>query len=442
MSAKSTGRGSRGKPSPKSTLSIHKGTGYWCKKINGHVYYFGRVADDPKGTAALEQFLKEEADLRAGREPRDTDPNALTVETLCFRFLAHKEALRDNGELSPRTYRGYFDTCQGTAETIGRKRAVVDLRPEDFGELRKKLVKTRGAVALGNEMQRVRSIFKFAFDEGLIDAPVRFGQTFKSPKPDVIRRARETHRAEHGDRMFETAQLRAILAAAGQPLKTMVMLAANCGLGQSDLAALPVRAVNLDSGWLDFARVKTGVSRRIPLWPQTIATIREWLPLRPKAKDPADAGLLFLTVRGARWVKACKAKPTAVDGEEKKPGGAPKDAIGQEFNKVVEGLGLKRPGVAFYAIRHGFETVAGETADQVAVDAIMGHVAQGMSAAYRERISDDRLRRVATHVRSWLFGDEPDDTTGSDGLPIENAAEPHQEPDTGNHGPALRLFIA
>ena len=175
---------------------------------------------------------------------------------------------------------------------------MVDSRPEDFGELRKKLAKTRGAVALGNEMQRVRSIFKFAFDEGLIDVPVRFGQTFKSPKPDVIRRARETHRAEHGDRMFEAAQLRAILAAAGQPLKTMVMLAANCGLGQSDLAALPVRAVNLDSGWLDFARVKTGVWRRIPLWPQTIATIREWLPLRPKAKDPADAGLLFLTVRG------------------------------------------------------------------------------------------------------------------------------------------------
>ena len=121
-----------------------------------------------------------------------------------------------------------------------------------------------------------------------------------------------------------------------------------------------------------------------------------------------------------------------------------KDAIGQEFNKVVEGLGLKRPGVAFYGLRHGFETIAGGTADQVAVDAIMGHVAQGMGAAYRERIGDDRLRRVAEHVRQWLFGESSDDTTGPDGgtHSIENAAEPHQEPDTGNHGPALRLYIA
>jgi hypothetical protein len=27
-----------------------------------------------------------------------------------------------------------------------------------------------------------------------------------------------------------------------------------------------------------------------------------------------------------------------------------------------------------------------------------------MSAAYRERISDERLKAVADHVRAWLFG--------------------------------------
>lgn len=115
--------------------------------------------------------------------------------------------------------------------------------------------------------------------------------------------------------------------------------------------------------------------------------------MRPRAKDPADAGLLFLTCRGARWV-TMNAK------------GAPKDAIGQEFNKVLCRLGLKRPRLSYYALRHGFETVAGATADQVAVDSIMGHVPQGMAGAYRERVDDDRLRRVTDHVRSWLFGEE------------------------------------
>src|SRR5262249_22264321 len=143
--------------------------------------------------------------------------------------------------------------------------------------------------------------FKFAFDDGLILAPVRFGQAFAKPKLDAVRKARETHRAEHGDRMFEASELRSILAACGQPLKTMVLLAANCGFGQSDLANLPTRAVDLDAGWLEFARVKTAVRRRVPLWPETVVAIREWLRERPTAKDPANAGLLFLTCRGQRW---------------------------------------------------------------------------------------------------------------------------------------------
>ena len=42
--------------------------------------------------------------------------------------------------------------------------------------------------------------------------------------------------------------------------------------------------------------------------------------------------------------------------------------------------------------------------DQVAVDHIMGHARDDMASAYRERISDDRLRAVAGVVHAWLFG--------------------------------------
>lgn len=92
------------------------------------------MADDPKGTAALAQWLAEKADLLAGREPRPkADPSELTVEQLTCRFLAAKEALRDNGELNPRTYQGYFATCKTVVDVLDkeRRRPVADLVPDD-----------------------------------------------------------------------------------------------------------------------------------------------------------------------------------------------------------------------------------------------------------------------------------------------------------------------
>ena len=71
--------------------------------------------------------------------------------------------------------------------------------------------------------------------------------------------------------------------------------------------------------------------------------------------------------------------------------------------KLLRKLGLKRPGLNFYALRHTFETIAGESKDQVAVDHVMGHAREDMASVYRERISDGRLESVADHVRAWLF---------------------------------------
>ena len=84
------------KPSKDFPLWIHQGSGYWSKKVRGHVHYFGKVADDPKGQAALEQWLEQKDDLLAGREPRAKKDDELTIADLCNQFLAHKEQLRDN----------------------------------------------------------------------------------------------------------------------------------------------------------------------------------------------------------------------------------------------------------------------------------------------------------------------------------------------------------
>ena len=57
--------------------------------------------------------------------------------------------------------------------------------------------------------------------------------------------------------MFEAADVRQILADAKQPLKAMVLLAVNCGFGQTDLARLPVASVDLDTRMIDYPRPKT-----------------------------------------------------------------------------------------------------------------------------------------------------------------------------------------
>jgi integrase len=244
-------------------------------------------------------------------------------------------------------------------------------------------------------MTRTRSIFKFAYDDGLIEHPVKFGKGFEKPKREAIDRERQKQRQKNGERFFEAEEIRQLLAKASQPLKAMILLAVNCAYGQTDLANLPLSVINLETGWVDYARLKTSVERRAWLWPETVAAIREWLPIRPKAKNPDDSGLLFLTRLGARWVTYGNGSP-----EEKATN---KDAVIQEFNKLLILLKLKRPRRSFYALRRVVETIGGETADQVAVDAVMGHRTPGMGEAYRVRIGDERLRRVAEHVRAWLF---------------------------------------
>ena len=81
----------------------------------------------------------------------------------------------------------------------------------------------------------------------------------------------------------------------------------------------------------------------------------------------------------------------------------PLDSVAQESGKVLRNISIdgKRN---FYALRHTFETIGGESRDQVAVNSIMGHVDSSMAGLSRERISDEHLTAVVTTVRAWLFG--------------------------------------
>src|SRR6185312_1384171 len=233
-------------------------------------------------------------------------------------------------------------------------RFISDLATADFEAFRASLSKTRGAHALAGVIQRIRTLFKYAWDEGIIDKPVRFGSVFKKPSKKVMRKARH----ESGGRMFEPEEIRQLLRDARQPMKAMILLGLNCAFGNHDVATLPIAAVNLQRGWVDFPRPKTAIARHCPLWPETVAAIREAIDARPQPKDAADAGLVFITKYGKPWVRL---------NEHEGKAAVPVDSVRLEFDKLLAAAKLKRPGLGFYALRHTFRTVADGCKDQPAI---------------------------------------------------------------------------
>lgn len=380
--------GKRKKPEkPAFPLWLHSATGQWAKKIRGKVYYFGTDQDK-----ALAKYTREREDLEAGRTPRAVKPNDVTLKDLCNHFITNAQSKRDAGEITARTYQDYYKTCELILEQLGKTLVVDQIRPNDLMQLRRWLSARRSTVSLGNDIGRIRVVFNYAFNSGLVDRPVRFGD-FRRPAKRVFRR----QKASQEPKMFEPAEITTLIGAANQQFAAMILLGINCGLGNSDCAKLEFRHLDLEKGWLDFPRPKTGIKRRCPLWPETVAAIKSYLERRHDPKDPAHNRLVFITKYRGPW---------SVETSTRNP-------ISAEFRKLLDSTGLYRPRRTFYALRHTFQTIADEVGDYLGTKIVMGHVDDSISGTYRERFPDTKLLSITDHVHAWLF--PPEDKKGGAG---------------------------
>lgn len=375
------------KPSRDYPLFAHA-AGQWAKKIDGKLVYFGVLATPELARERYDNFRKGKGKVTDSELAEMSAPGEITLEVLCNRFLASKLALVENSELSRRTLEDYTATCERLISALGFETVVTQISIDRFKELRSALAKSRGHVTLTNELQRIRSVFKFAYDEELIAAPIRLATSLKPPTRKSIR----IEKSAKPKKLFSAAEIRQILASTGVQLRAMALLGINAGFGNSDIATLPDSVIDLKSGWLNYPRPKTGASRRAWLWPETVEALKAVLAERPEATSDDASGCVFITRWGSRWVHLAEA-------------GTYVDSVGREYRKLLLRLKLKRPGINFYSLRHCFETVAGECLDQPAIDLVMGHSEDrnDMGANYRQDISDDRLQRVSQTVRKWLW---------------------------------------
>jgi integrase len=232
-------------------------------------------------------------------------------------------------------------------------------------------------------------MFLYAYKNEFIEKPVRYGTAFDKPSAKTIRKTR----VAKGPRMFEPDEIRTLLKHSTINFRAMVLLGINAAMGNTDIGLLPISAVNLDEGWLDYPRAKTAIGRRIPLWSETIKALREALEARPEPNDPKAKTLFFIGPRGENYVGNHKGY-----------------RVTAEMNRAAARAGIE--GRTFYDLRRSFQTVGQNAHDLIAVQSVMGHApASGdMSAVYRQRVDDARLKAVVNTVRAWLF----DETTGDD----------------------------
>ena len=355
-------------------------------KVRWPVHYCGK--DDQKAIERWNDWdalpASTTADLPTYHAEHSPPPScATTVEGLVNRYLDRQADRLEAGRLrSSKSLYLMRRSCKFLAESVGRKTAVSDLTPSHFANLANDLRRKLSAVSAKNEIIRIRSLFKWGPDELLCRA-VAYGRDFS-----VEATAIDSQRATRGVYMFEPDEIDLLLKAASPAFKAAILLGINCGFGGQDCGQLRWDFVDLEKRLHFFPRPKTGAARMGILWPETIDAINAWVKVRPEGKSTETESLVFLTPRS--------------------PPGRTGDFVARHFRKLADkALGKKCRGRGFYAFRHTFETVAGESADQVAVDHIMGHKPSSMSANYRQKPpSRKRLEAVANKVHAWWKGDE------------------------------------
>ena len=124
----------------------------------------------------------------------------------------------------------WYKKIRGKLHYFGRTRLVEDLDATDFQSLRADIANSWGPVRLGNEVVRVKSVFKYAAENKLIPQPVVFGTEFRKPGKAVLRK----HRAKQDKKLFESGEIRSLLDAASPSMKAAILLGINCGAGNSD----------------------------------------------------------------------------------------------------------------------------------------------------------------------------------------------------------------
>lgn len=389
------GKGEKPKRPAGSPIYPHA-SGSWAANIGGRKVYLG-AWDDYRG--ALQRYEDKLYELSPRPDVRPVVGVPVTLEKLANRFLTFHMSRVKQKTITPRSFRDMTAAVVRFSEVVGDQRRVHSLAPADFAKAREQLAVTCGPDAMNRNLTLIRQMFKWGVKELLIPAEPPYGHSFAKESRKNVRKSHRDATAKHGRKVFSPVEIQKLVSIAPPQLKAMILLAVNAGFANTDCAVLPKSAVNLDTGFIEWRREKTGIDRRCPLWPVTVDAVREAINARPKAKSDEHDGLAFLTAFGVPWVREklriAGASPVSIV-----------DSIGMMFKKL-QPADMLQTQRGFQSLRRTFATFADAAGDDAAKDFIMGHADDEVARRYVQGIEDHRLYSVTDYVHLKIFGASP-----------------------------------
>jgi site-specific recombinase XerD len=140
--------------------------------------------------------------------------------------------------------------------------------------------------------------------------------------------------------------------------RAMISVLLFCGLRRQELADLKLSDLDLEARWLKVQRGKGGKGRSIPLAPEAVGAIADWLEFRPEADHE-----YLLTGLGGRRLE--------------------KNGLVRVFHEVAKRAGVDRRGVSLHTLRHTFASLLlQEGCDLVSIQELLGHADLSTTAIY------------------------------------------------------------
>lgn len=384
-------------------LSVHLPSGRYYKTVRGKRYYFGKLDDGP--AAALEAWLAVKQELLTGLTPAawQTDDNVAVGDVL-NQWVEAQHAKAEAGDITGRSFADYHRTAKLVADVLGRTTRIKDLTPDRFAKLGAAIKRDQSPTNAGKSITITKMAFRWAWENGVIPNPVRFGTDFKLPTK-ATRRAASRSR---GRDIYTPVQVRTLLAAArdgvegvagSDQLYTMTLLGTNGGFTQLELAGLTIGDVDLDAGAIAMIRSKTGIQRTVPLWKETREAIAKVIGDRT-AKDE----LVFRTASGNPWVREhVEHVPHPDNPKLTTPKLRRIDALNLQFRKLLKASDIKIDGAGFGRLRHTASTIMDALNDPNAKRRVLGQELLGIDSHYVASIGIDRLKKLTDHVHKWLW---------------------------------------